>query len=252
MGMGEPLANYDNLLQALRILNAPWGGGIWARARSPFPPAAWPRKSAAWPTSRSNSAWPFPCTARPMQIRAADSCPSTRNIHWRELTAACEYYQEKKGRMITLEYILIAGVNDALDQAPPLADWPGACGQGQPDSLQQSGRPALGAPRRSGPGGLLAALEKRKSPPPCAGKKAGRSTPPAANSASRPSGNWRLKRRRQKGEGGGSRWAGTLERATGMDHTKDRNRIVREPWFARNCGGSPASNRLYYRHLADA
>jgi 23S rRNA (adenine2503-C2)-methyltransferase len=31
MGMGEPLANYDNLLKALRILNAPWGGGIGAR-----------------------------------------------------------------------------------------------------------------------------------------------------------------------------------------------------------------------------
>src|SRR5437016_9354355 len=31
MGMGEPLANYDNLMQGLRILNAPWGGGIGAR-----------------------------------------------------------------------------------------------------------------------------------------------------------------------------------------------------------------------------
>ena len=31
MGMGEPLANYDNLLAALRLLNAPWGGGIGAR-----------------------------------------------------------------------------------------------------------------------------------------------------------------------------------------------------------------------------
>jgi len=29
--MGEPLANYDNLMLALRILNAPWGGGIGAR-----------------------------------------------------------------------------------------------------------------------------------------------------------------------------------------------------------------------------
>src|SRR5688500_7054521 len=31
MGMGEPLANYDSLLKALTILNAPWGGGIGAR-----------------------------------------------------------------------------------------------------------------------------------------------------------------------------------------------------------------------------
>ena len=31
MGMGEPLANYDNLIVSLKILNAPWGGGIGAR-----------------------------------------------------------------------------------------------------------------------------------------------------------------------------------------------------------------------------
>src|SRR5204862_4282210 len=31
MGMGEPLANYNNLIKALKILNAPWGGGIGAR-----------------------------------------------------------------------------------------------------------------------------------------------------------------------------------------------------------------------------
>ncbi|MEO5802329.1 MAG: 23S rRNA (adenine(2503)-C(2))-methyltransferase RlmN, partial [Verrucomicrobiota bacterium] len=31
MGMGEPLANYDNLMKALKILNATWGGGIGAR-----------------------------------------------------------------------------------------------------------------------------------------------------------------------------------------------------------------------------
>src|SRR5881275_656648 len=31
MGMGEPLANYDNLLRAIQIINAPWGIGIGAR-----------------------------------------------------------------------------------------------------------------------------------------------------------------------------------------------------------------------------
>ena len=38
-----------------------------------------------------------------------------------ELAAAAGYYQEKKGGMMTLEYILIAGVNDGLDQIKPLA-----------------------------------------------------------------------------------------------------------------------------------
>src|SRR6202008_465854 len=31
MGMGEPLANFDNLMRAIRIINAPWGLGIGAR-----------------------------------------------------------------------------------------------------------------------------------------------------------------------------------------------------------------------------
>ena len=31
MGMGEPMANYDNLLRAIAILNAPWGVGVGAR-----------------------------------------------------------------------------------------------------------------------------------------------------------------------------------------------------------------------------
>ena len=47
--------------------------------------------------------------------------PVNRKYPLAELTAACEYYQQKKERMITLEYILIAGVNDGLDQVRPLA-----------------------------------------------------------------------------------------------------------------------------------
>ena len=31
MGMGEPLANFENVMRAIRIINAPWGLGIGAR-----------------------------------------------------------------------------------------------------------------------------------------------------------------------------------------------------------------------------
>jgi 23S rRNA (adenine2503-C2)-methyltransferase len=47
--------------------------------------------------------------------------PVNKKYPLAELSAAAQYYQEKKGRMITLEYILIAGVNDGLDQIKPLA-----------------------------------------------------------------------------------------------------------------------------------
>lgn len=119
MGMGEPLANYDSLMKALKILNAPWGGGIGARKITIS-------TSGLAPQIRK-------LADEPLQFRLAISLhgatdqtrnkimPVNRKYPLRELTAACEYYQDKKGRMITLEYILIAGVNDGLDQIKPLA-----------------------------------------------------------------------------------------------------------------------------------
>ncbi len=47
--------------------------------------------------------------------------PVNRKYPLRELIAACEYYQAKKGGLITFEYILIAGVNDAIAETKALA-----------------------------------------------------------------------------------------------------------------------------------
>jgi 23S rRNA (adenine2503-C2)-methyltransferase len=119
MGMGEPLANYDALLKALKILNAPWGGGIGARKITVS-------TSGLAPQIRM-------LAAEPLQFRLAISLhgatdetrnkimPVNRRYPLSELTSACEYYQRKRGRMITFEYILIVGVNDGLDQVKPLA-----------------------------------------------------------------------------------------------------------------------------------
>jgi 23S rRNA (adenine2503-C2)-methyltransferase len=119
MGMGEPLSNYENLLKALRILNAPWGGGIGARKITIS-------TSGLVPQIRR-------LADEPEQFRLAISLhgatdevrqrimPVNRKYPLKELTAALEYYQAQKDRMITFEYILIAGVNDALEQTRPLA-----------------------------------------------------------------------------------------------------------------------------------
>ncbi len=119
MGMGEPLANYDNLLKALKILNAPWGGGIGARKITIS-------TSGLAPQIRK-------LAEEPMQFRLAISLhgatdevrarimPVNKKYPLKELVNACEEYQSKKGRMMTLEYILIAGVNDSIEQTRPLA-----------------------------------------------------------------------------------------------------------------------------------
>jgi 23S rRNA (adenine2503-C2)-methyltransferase len=119
MGMGEPLANYDNLMAALKILNASWGGGIGARKITIS-------TSGLAPQIRK-------LAAEPLQFRLAVSLhgatddvrgkimPVNKKYPLAELTTACSEYQAQKGRMITLEYILIAGVNDSVQQTRPLA-----------------------------------------------------------------------------------------------------------------------------------
>lgn len=119
MGMGEPLANYAHLLRALRILNAPWGGGIGARKITVS-------TSGLAPQIRQ-------LAEEPEQFRLAISLhgatdavrsqimPINRKYPLAELTDACAYYLDKKGRMITFEYILLEGINDDLAQVKPLA-----------------------------------------------------------------------------------------------------------------------------------
>ena len=119
MGMGEPLANLGNLMRAIRIINAPWGLGIGARhitlSTSGLAPQI--RKLAD----------------EPLQIRLAISLhgatddvrnqimPINRRYNLETLLAACDYYAARKKQRLTFEYILIADVNDAEDQAHLLA-----------------------------------------------------------------------------------------------------------------------------------
>jgi 23S rRNA (adenine2503-C2)-methyltransferase len=119
MGMGEPLANYANLMAALAIINASWGVGIGARHITVS-------TSGLAPQIRQ-------LAEQPLQIRLALSLhgatddvrqqimPINRKYPLAELLDACAEYQSKKRKMMTLEYILIENVNDALEQATILA-----------------------------------------------------------------------------------------------------------------------------------
>jgi 23S rRNA (adenine2503-C2)-methyltransferase len=119
MGMGEPLANFDSLLRAIRILNAPWGLGIGARHITVS-------TSGLAPQIRK-------LADEPLQIRLAISLhgatdevrgqimPINRRYNIDTLLSACDYYVSRKKQRLTFEYILIAGVNDAEDQARLLA-----------------------------------------------------------------------------------------------------------------------------------
>jgi 23S rRNA (adenine2503-C2)-methyltransferase len=118
MGMGEPLANFANLVRAIRIINAPWGLGLGARHITVS-------TSGLAPQIRQ-------LAEEGLQIRLAVSLhgatdavrsrimPVNRKYNIATLLAACDYYASRKKQRITFEYILIAGVNDAEEQAHAL------------------------------------------------------------------------------------------------------------------------------------
>ena len=119
MGMGEPLANYDNLMRAIQIINAPWGIGIGARHITIS-------TSGLVPQIRQ-------LADQPLQIRLAVSLhgasddvrsrimPINRKYNLSALLDACRYFTSRKKQRITFEYILIAEVNDSHEQARQLA-----------------------------------------------------------------------------------------------------------------------------------
>ena len=121
MGMGEPLANYDNLLKALKII-------VEGRLRVPVRIApghrfhGWsgPENRAAGKRFAGQSGR-FIERDRQRNPQPPDA-RSTGNIPLEQLVAACRSYPLNSKRRITFEYILIKGVNDSKADAERLAD----------------------------------------------------------------------------------------------------------------------------------
>lgn len=119
MGMGEPMANYENLLPALRILNAPWGLNFGARRITISTSGLVPQI--------------LELADEPEQFRLAVSLHGATNLVREQimpinkrypleaLIPAIRQYAQKKGRMVTLEFILIDSINDTFEQADALA-----------------------------------------------------------------------------------------------------------------------------------
>ncbi len=108
MGMGEPLANYEQVLRAIRIMNAPWGLNIGAR-KITLSTVGLPKqiRRLADEGLQLNLA---------LSLHAPEQELRERLIPWgrvpvAELLDACSYYFERTGREVTLEYVLLADVN---------------------------------------------------------------------------------------------------------------------------------------------
>lgn len=120
MGMGEPLANFKAVTGAVRTLAADWGMGIGAR-KITVSTVGLPQA-----ISRLADELDLPVTLA-LSLHAPNDELRRRLIPWAEYTtiddliAACNKWFSKTGREITLEYILLRGVNDRPQHAEELA-----------------------------------------------------------------------------------------------------------------------------------
>jgi len=119
MGMGEPLANLDNVLAALETATAPDGLGIGAR-RVTISTVGLPEgirrlaeQDAPYHLAASLHA--------PDDRLRGELMPAGRRFPIASVLAAADDYFAKTGRRVTYEYVLLAGVNDRPAHAAELA-----------------------------------------------------------------------------------------------------------------------------------
>lgn len=109
MGIGEPLANYDEVLRAVRTLHAPWGLNLGAR-RITISTVGLP----AMMRRLANEGLPVNLA---LSLHATTDALRRELIPWSqrvtiaELIDASRYFFERTGREVTLEYVLLDGVN---------------------------------------------------------------------------------------------------------------------------------------------
>ncbi len=120
MGMGEPLANYENVRQALEILTDSRIGPQFSHRRITLSTAGIvPRMKDLARDARVRLA--VSLNAASNQVRNM-LMPINRIYPLEQLIEACAEYPLPRRDKITFEYILIKGVNDRMEDAVRLAE----------------------------------------------------------------------------------------------------------------------------------
>jgi 23S rRNA (adenine2503-C2)-methyltransferase len=119
MGMGEPLANYENVRQAIIMLNSKHGLELGARQITLS-------TAGLVPQIRRLMAEPLHLELA-ISLHAANNhlrdrlMPINKKYPLEQLIPACREYFEKTGRRPTFEYALFQGINDSRESARELA-----------------------------------------------------------------------------------------------------------------------------------
>ena len=120
MGMGESLANLDNLIAGLDWICSPGGLGMGQR-RVTISTVGLPekmRKLAAMDRSYNLAV----SLHAPTEALRDELVPINAKVGLREVVDAADEYFRRSGRRVTFEYVMLRGVNDGLPEARALAD----------------------------------------------------------------------------------------------------------------------------------
>lgn len=118
MGTGEPMMNYDNLIKFIRLLTNEKGYNLSARGITVS-------TCGIVPQIRQFAEEGLPITLAlslhaPTDELRRQIMPIAKKYTIEETIAATDYYFERTGRRITVEYSLMSGVNDTPDHAEAL------------------------------------------------------------------------------------------------------------------------------------
>lgn len=121
MGMGEPLLNFDNVIKAMTLMKDDLAYGV-ARKRVTL--------STSGVVPKMYELYEQIDVALAVSLHAPNDAlrdelvPINKKYQLKELLAACRHYVDKysDGRRVTMEYVLLEGVNDTFDHAHELAE----------------------------------------------------------------------------------------------------------------------------------
>jgi len=114
MGMGEPLANLDNVVRALKIMVSPDGFQISNRRVTVSTSGLVPEIARLGQAVTVNLAVSLNATTDEQRDVLM---PVNRKYPLAELIEACRNFPLPNRRMITVEYVMIRGINDTLEDA---------------------------------------------------------------------------------------------------------------------------------------
>ena len=118
MGTGEPLDNYDNLVQFIKMLTDENGLNISQRNLTVSTCGIVPKiRQLAEEKFQMTLALSLHATT---QEKRKALMPIANKYDLKEVLDACRYYYEQTGRRITFEYSLVGGVNDTKQDAEEL------------------------------------------------------------------------------------------------------------------------------------